>query len=73
MRNNQIRATVAVDATTGTQDQQTKSYKISIKVYKSFNDTGGHSSNHSWFEYKEVSGTGVKILFSETNMLRMHH
>lgn len=74
MRNNQIRATVAVDATTGTQDQQTKKLQNFIdKVYKSFNDNSvAIVPTTRGFEYKEVSGgTGVKNLaFSETNSVK---
>ncbi|WP_367364903.1 phage portal protein [Pediococcus parvulus] len=74
MRNNQVRATVAVDATTGTQEQQTQNLQSFInKIYKSFNENSvAIVPTTRGFEYKEVSGgTGVKNLaFSETNSVK---
>lgn len=74
MRNNQVRATVAVDATTGTQEQQTQNLQSFInKIYKSFNENSvAIVPTTRGFEYKEVSGgTGVKSLaFSETNSVK---
>lgn len=74
MRNNQVRATVAVDTTTGTQEQQTQNLQSFInKIYKSFNENSvAIVPTTRGFEYKEVSGgTGVKSLaFSETNSVK---
>lgn len=74
MRNNQVRATVAVDTTTGTQEQQTQNLQSFInKIYKSFNENSvAIVPTTRGFEYKEVSGgTGVKNLaFSETSSVK---
>ncbi|WPC20867.1 phage portal protein [Pediococcus inopinatus] len=74
MRNNQVRATVAVDTTTGTQEEQTQKLQSFInKIYKSFNENSvAIVPTTRGFEYKEVSGgTGVKNLaFSETDSVK---
>lgn len=75
MRNNQIRATVAVNATTGTaSDTQEKLQKFIDNTYKSFN----HNSIAivpitNGFEYNEVSSSKVNTnqSVSELNDLRL--